>query len=253
VRCAGAFAFPGFRAGGPRNSRNLPGSEIAARPGRRPMANAEKVAAVAELTERFQTSNGTVLANYRGLTVAQLAELRRALGEQATFAVVKNTLTKIAATEAGVADQIGDLLTGPSAIAFVKGDVVEAAKGLREFAKANPALEVKGGIIDGKSMTPAEIDRLADLEPRDVLLAMLAGAMKASMARAAATMAALPTQMARLAGALEAKRAAEAPAAEAPAAEAAAPAAATETEDSRNNEDAAADVAAQATEDPTED
>jgi large subunit ribosomal protein L10 len=184
------------------------------------MANAEKVAAVAELTERFQTSSGAVLANYRGLTVAQLAELRRALGEQATFSVVKNTLTKIAATEAGVADQIGDLLTGPSAIAFVKGDVVEAAKGLREFAKANPALEIKGGIIDGKPMTPSEIDRLADLESRDVLLAMLAGAMKASMARAAAAMAALPTQMARLAAALEAKRSAEAPAAEAPAAEA---------------------------------
>ena len=208
------------------------------------MANAEKVAAVAELTERFQTSSGAVLANYRGLTVAQLAELRRALGEQATFSVVKNTLTKIAATEAGVADQIGDLLTGPSAIAFVNGDVVEAAKGLREFARANPALEVKGGIIDGRSMTPAEIDRLADLESRDVLLAMLAGAMKASMAGAAAVMAALPTQMARLAGALEAKRAAEAPAAET---------APTETEDSKPNEDAAADVAAQATEDPTED
>ena len=173
------------------------------------MARAEKVAAVAELTERFQTSSGAVLANYRGLTVAQLAELRRALGEQATFAVVKNTLTKIAAAEAGVADQIGDLLTGPSAIAFVNGDVVEAAKGLREFARANPALEVKGGIIDGRSMTPAEIDRLADLESRDVLLAMLAGAMKASMANAAATLAALPTQMARLAAALEAKWQAE--------------------------------------------
>src|SRR5689334_23696606 len=207
------------------------------------MANAEKVAAVAELTERFQNSSGAVLANYRGLTVAQLAELRRSLGEQATFAVVKNTLTKIAATEAGVADQIGDLLIGPSAIAFVNGDVVEAAKGLREFGKANPALEIKGGIIDGKSVTPAEIDRLADLESRDVLLAMLAGAMKASMARAAATMAALPTQMARLAGALEAKRAAAAPA----------EAASTETEDSQTNEDAAADVAAQATEDATED
>jgi large subunit ribosomal protein L10 len=209
------------------------------------MANAEKVAAVAELTERFQTSSGAVLANYRGLTVAQLAQLRRALGEQATFAVVKNTLTKIAATDAGVADQIGDLLIGPSAIAFVNGDVVEAAKGLREFGKANPALEIKGGIIDGKSMTPAEIDRLADLESRDVLLAMLAGAMKASMARAASTMAALPTQMARLAGALEAKRAAEAPAAD--------EAAPTETEDSQKNEDAAADADAQATEDPTED
>jgi large subunit ribosomal protein L10 len=233
------------------------------------MANAEKVAAVAELTERFQTSSGAVLANYRGLTVAQLAELRRVLNEHANFAVVKNTLTKIAATEAGVADQLGDLLTGPSAIAFVKGDVVEAAKGLREFAKANPALEIKGGIIDGKAMTPAEIDRLADLESRDVLLAMLAGAMKASMARAAATMAALPTQMARLAAALEAKRAAEeAPAPEAPAAETAAPAAEAATtaeaastaeaaagpDNSTPNEDAAADVAAQATtEDATED
>jgi large subunit ribosomal protein L10 len=173
------------------------------------MPNAEKVATVAELTERFQTSSGAVLANYRGLTVAQLAELRRSLGEQATFSVVKNTLTKIAAAEAGVADQLGDLLTGPSAIAFVKGDVVEAAKGLRDFAKANPALEIKGGVIDGKSMTPAEIERLADLESRDVLLAMLAGAMKASMANAAATLAALPTQMARLAAALEAKWQAE--------------------------------------------
>jgi large subunit ribosomal protein L10 len=173
------------------------------------MPNAEKVATVAELTERFQTSSGAVLANYRGLTVAQLAELRRSLGEQATFAVVKNTLTKIAAAEAGVADQLGGLLTGPSAIAFVNGDVVEAAKGLRDFAKANPALEIKGGVIDGKSMSPAEIERLADLESRDVLLAMLAGAMKASMANAAATMAALPTQMARLAAALEAKWQAE--------------------------------------------
>jgi large subunit ribosomal protein L10 len=173
------------------------------------MPNAEKVATVAELTERFQTSSGAVLANYRGLTVAQLAALRRSLGEQATFSVVKNTLTKIAAAEAGVADQLGDLLTGPSAIAFVKGDVVEAAKGLRDFARANPALEIKGGVIDGKSMTPAEIERLADLESRDVLLAMLAGAMKASMANAAATLAALPTQMARLAAALEAKWQAE--------------------------------------------
>jgi len=173
------------------------------------MARAEKVAAVAELTERFQSSSGAVLAEYRGLTVAQLAELRRSLGEQATFAVVKNTLTKIAATEAGVADQLGGLLTGPSAIAFVKGDVVEAAKGLRDFAKANPALEIKGGIIDGKSMTPAEIDRLADLESRDVLLAMLAGAMKASMNHAAAVLNALPVQMAQLAGALQAKLEAE--------------------------------------------
>jgi large subunit ribosomal protein L10 len=174
------------------------------------LPRADKVTAVAELTDRFRDSNGAVLAEYRGLTVAQLAELRRSLGEQATFSVVKNTLTKIAASEAGVGDQFGHLLAGPSAIAFIQGDVVEAAKGLREFAKTNPALVIKGGVIDGKAMVPDEISRLADVEPREVLLAMLAGAMKASMGRAAATMAALPTQMARLALALEEKRNAEA-------------------------------------------
>ena len=199
------------------------------------MARAEKAAAVAELTERFQSSSGAVLAEYRGLTVAQLAELRRALGEHATFSVVKNTLTKIAATEAGMAEDLGALLSGPSAIAFVKGDVVEAAKGLREFAKANPALVIKGGVIDGKPMTPPEISRLADLESREVLLAMLAGAMKASMSQAAAVMGALPTQMAQLAGALQAKLEAEG-AAEA-AAERPAPAAA-ETPAEAGTEDA---------------
>jgi large subunit ribosomal protein L10 len=173
------------------------------------MARADKVAAVAELTERFQSSSGAVLAEYRGLTVAQLAELRESLGDQATFSVVKNTLTRLAAAEAGVAAEFDALLAGPSAIAFVRGDVVEAAKGLRDFAKTYPALVIKGGVIDGKSMSPAEITRLADLESREVLLAMLAGAMKASMANAAATLAALPTQMARLAGALQAKREAE--------------------------------------------
>jgi large subunit ribosomal protein L10 len=170
------------------------------------MARAEKVAAVAEITERFQGSSGAVLTEYRGLTVAQIGELRRSLGENATFAVVKNTLTKIAATEAGVAAELNDLLTGPSAIAFVSGDVVEAAKGLRDFSRANPFLVIKGGVLDGKAMTPDEIVKLADLEPREVLLAKLAGAMKASMAGAAATFAALPTQMARLLAALEEKQ-----------------------------------------------
>jgi large subunit ribosomal protein L10 len=170
------------------------------------MARAEKEAAVAEITERFQSSAGAVLTEYRGLTVAQLGELRRSLGEHATFAVVKNTLTKIAATEAGVAGQLGDLLVGPSAIAFVQGDVVEAAKGLRDFSRANPFLVIKGGVLDGKAMTPDEIVRLADLESREVLLAKLAGAMKASLSGAAATFAALPTQMARLLAALEEKR-----------------------------------------------
>ncbi len=176
------------------------------------MARADKVAAVAELTERFQASSGAVLTEYRGLTVAQLGELRQSLGENASFTVVKNTLTKIAATEAGVGAELEQLLNGPSAIAFVEGDVVEAAKGLRDFARANPLLIIKGGVVDGKGMTPAEITKLADLEPREVLLAKLAGAMKASMAGAAATMAALPVQMARLLAALEARKAAEAPA-----------------------------------------
>ena len=171
------------------------------------MANAEKVAAVAELTERFRCSSGAVLTEYRGLTVAQLAELRRSLGDHATFAVVKNTLTKIAVTEAGLDEQLSSLLSGPSAIAFVEGDVVEAAKGLRDFAKTNPLLVIKGGVLDGKAMSPSEITRLADLEPREVLLAKLAGAMKASLAGAAATFNALPVQLAQLAEALRAKRA----------------------------------------------
>ena len=171
------------------------------------MANAEKVAAVAELTERFRGSSGAVLTEYRGLTVAQLAELRKSLGDNATFAVVKNTLTKIAVTEAGLGEQLSSLLVGPSAIAFVDGDVVVAAKGLRDFAKTNPLLVIKGGVLDGKAMTPSEITKLADLEPREVLLAKLAGAMKASLAGAAATFNALPVQLAQLAEALRTKRA----------------------------------------------
>ena len=170
------------------------------------MARADKVTAVTELTERFQSSEGAVLTEYRGLTVAQLAELRGSLGDSATFTVVKNTLTKLAATEAGVAGQLGDLLSGPSAIAFVKGDVVNAAKGLRDFSRANPLLVIKGGVLDGKAITPAEIERLAELEPREVLLARLAGGMKASMSKAAAVLNALPVQMAQLAEALRVKQ-----------------------------------------------
>jgi large subunit ribosomal protein L10 len=176
------------------------------------MARAEKVTAVAEMTARFQMSTGAVLTEYRGLSVAQLAELRRSLDGNATFAVVKNTLTRIAASEAGVTGELAELLTGPSAIAFVQGDVVEAAKGLRDFARVNPLLVIKGGVLDGRLMTPDEISKIADLESREVLLAKLAGAMKASMSGAAATFAALPVQMARLLAALEEKRAAAEPA-----------------------------------------
>ncbi len=201
------------------------------------MARADKVTAVAELTERFHNSSGAVLTEYRGLTVAQIAELRRSLGDNASFSVVKNTLTKIAAAEAGVTPELTDLLTGPSAIAFVHGDVVEAAKGLRDFARTYPFLVIKGGVLDGKPLTPPEIVRLADLESREVLLAKLAGAMKASLAGAAGTFAALPQQMARLLAALEQKRAeggdgAGVPAAGGPSPDGQAPEAAEATADS---------------------
>jgi large subunit ribosomal protein L10 len=194
------------------------------------MANAEKVAAVTELTERFQNSAGAVLTEYRGLTVAQLKELRGTLGEAATFAVVKNTLTKIAVERAGLENELSSLLTGPSAVAFVTGDVVETAKGLRDFAKANPLLVIKGGVLDGKAMTPQEITKLADVEPREVLLAKLAGALKATQSRAAGAFAALPTQMALLADALRAKQEAAAGAAETPAEPASEPEQASESE-----------------------
>ncbi|MFC4057699.1 50S ribosomal protein L10 [Planomonospora corallina] len=170
------------------------------------MAKAEKATAVAELKSSFEGSSAAVLTEYRGLTVAQLKQLRVSLGENAKFAVVKNTLTKIAANQAGI-NQLDDLLAGPSAIAFVNGDVVEAAKSLRDFAKANPLLVIKGGVVDGKAMTPAEITKLADLESREVLLAKLAGALKAKQSQAAAVFNALPTNMAQLAEALRAKRA----------------------------------------------
>ncbi|GAA4193269.1 50S ribosomal protein L10 [Microbispora amethystogenes] len=169
------------------------------------MAKSEKSVAIAELKNEFEGSSAAVLTEYRGLTVAQLKQLRVSLGGNAKFAVAKNTLTKIAANNAGIT-ALDDLFQGPTAIAFVKGDVVEAAKGLRDFAKANPLLVIKGGVVDGKSMTPDEITKLADLESREVLLAKLAGALKAKQSQAAATFAALPTTMARLAEALRAKR-----------------------------------------------
>jgi len=153
------------------------------------MARPDKAAAVAELAEDFRTAQATVLTEYRGLTVAALKELRRSLGATTKYAVVKNTLTKIAAREAGVTVP-DELLAGPSALAFIKGDPVVAAKSLRDFAKANPLLVIKGGILDGKALSPKEITKLADLESREVLLAKLAGAMKASMSQAAALFAA---------------------------------------------------------------
>ena len=174
------------------------------------MARPDKAAAVAEIAEEFRDSNGAVLTEYRGLSVAQITELRRSLGQTARFRIVKNTLTKIAATEAGIDEQVKDLLGGPSAIAFIHGDVVEAAKGLRDFAKANSPLVIKGGVIDGKSMSAEDVTKLADLESREVLLAKLAGALKAKQGQAAAVFQALPSKTVRLAQALADKRSQEA-------------------------------------------
>ncbi len=168
------------------------------------MARPDKTAAVAEIVEQFNDSAGAVLTEYRGLTVKQLRDLRQALGENANYAVVKNTLTQIAAKEAGV-EGFDALLTGPTAIAFINGDLVEAAKGLRDFAKANPALVIKGGYVDGAPMDAKEIAKLADLESREVLLGKLAGAMLASLSQAVYLLNAPLAQAARLAGALQAK------------------------------------------------
>jgi large subunit ribosomal protein L10 len=165
----------------------------------------DKAAAVAEMTEQFRSSTATVLTEYRGLTVAQLKALRRALGATTTYAVAKNTLAKRAAEEAGITG-LDDLFTGPTALAFVGGDVVEAAKGLRDFARANPSLVIKGGVFEGKPLSATEVGKLADLETREVLLAKLAGAMKANLSKAAATFQAPIAQAVRLVAALQDKR-----------------------------------------------
>lgn len=182
------------------------------------MARPDKVEAVDEIANRFRGATASVVTEYRGLTVAQLSELRRSLGPDATFRVAKNTLVKRAAADAGV-EGLDALLTGPTAIAFVKGEPVDAAKALRDFAKTNQGMVIKGGFMDGRPLTVAEVNQLADLESREVLLAKLAGAMKGNLAKAAGLFAAPASQVARLAQALADKRAAEG--GEAPAAEAA--------------------------------
>ncbi|HEY9376295.1 MAG TPA: 50S ribosomal protein L10, partial [Jiangellaceae bacterium] len=171
------------------------------------MARSDKTAAVAELADELRGSTAVVLTEYRGLSVRQLTELRRTLGGNASYAVVKNTLTKIAAQEAGI-EGIDEHLVGPSAIAFVKGDPVDAAKGLRDFARMHPVLVIKAGVLEGKLLSADEIRRLADLESREVLLAKMAGAMKASLVNAVLLFNAPLSKTARLVEALRQKAAA---------------------------------------------
>jgi large subunit ribosomal protein L10 len=170
------FFFSGRSAGGAQHPQRV--SYV------RGVAMANKEATVAELEEKFKSSTAVLLTEYRGLSVAKLKELRRSISTDATYAVVKNTLTKIAANNAGIS-AFDDELAGPSAIAFVHGDPVNVAKGLRDFAKANPLLVVKGGYFDGSPLSAEEVGKLADLESREVLLAKLAGAFKASLFGAA--------------------------------------------------------------------
>jgi large subunit ribosomal protein L10 len=204
------------------------------------MPTQAKAAVIEEITERFQNSSAAVLTEYRGLTVAQLTQLRRSLGEGSSYAVVKNTLTKRAADSVGFSD-LSPLLNGPTAIAFIEGDPVTAAKAIRDFARANPALVVKGGVVEGRTVDAREVTRLADVESREVLLAKLAGAMKGNLTKAAGLFQAPLSQMARLAAALQEKKAADSPAAEAPAAAA---------DDSTAAADTTPDPAAEATDTP---
>ncbi|HZC10226.1 MAG TPA: 50S ribosomal protein L10 [Mycobacterium sp.] len=221
------------------------------------MARADKATAVADIAEQFRDSTATVITEYRGLSVANLAELRRSLAPSATYSVAKNTLIRRAASEAGI-EGLDELFVGPTAIAFVSGEAVDAAKAIKTFAKEHKALVIKGGYMDGHALTVAEVERIADLESREVLLAKLAGAMKANLSKAAGLFNAPASQVARLAAALQEKRAAEepaaaaeAPAAEAPAAEAPA-AEAPAAEDSAPEVPAAEAEATEATESPAE-
>jgi large subunit ribosomal protein L10 len=166
------------------------------------MARPDKAAAVAELTDKFSSSSGAVLTEYRGLTVKALKDLRRSLGDDATYAVSKNTLTTIAARQAGVPG-VEPLLSGPTAIAFIEGDAVAVAKGLRDFARTNPLLIIKGGVLDGKAMSADEFRQLADLESREVLLAKAVGAMQGVLQNAVSLVAAPLAQAARVIAALE--------------------------------------------------
>jgi large subunit ribosomal protein L10 len=172
------------------------------------MVRPDKVTAVAEIAEKFRSSSASVVTEYRGLSMARLTTLRRSLGEGTTYRVAKNTLVQRAAEDAGV-EGLEQMLVGPTAIAFITGEPVDAAKAIRDFARTNPGLVIKGGFMDGRALTVTEVNQLAELESREVLLAKLAGAMKANLSKAAGLFAAPASQVARLAQALADKRAEE--------------------------------------------
>ncbi len=156
------------------------------------MPRPEKVQAVAEIKERLEEASAVFLAEFAGLSVKEQQELRRGLrSNDAEFKVVKMTLAKRAADELGL-DVLDDLLTGPTGLTFAQGDPVTAAAALADFAKTHDALKVKGGLLGGEFLTPERVGELARIEPREVLLAKIAGAMKAPMSQMAGLLAALP-------------------------------------------------------------
>jgi large subunit ribosomal protein L10 len=169
------------------------------------MARPDKVEAVADIAEEFRTATATLVTEYRGLSVTQLTNLRRSLGSDTTYRVAKNTLVSRAAHDAGV-QGLDELFVGPTAVAFVHGEPVVAAKALRDFARDNNALVIKGGYLDGRPLTVAEVTQIADLDSREVLMAKLAGAMKANLSKAARLFAEPASQVARLAAALRDKQ-----------------------------------------------
>lgn len=181
----------------------------------------EKVAVVDEVRERLSSSNAALLTEYRGLKVSDLAALRRSVGEAGgSYKIYKNTLARRAAADLGLGE-LDPMLVGPTAIAFVDGDAVAVAKSLRDFARGNPNLTIKGGLLGSKVLSAADAGALADVAPREVLLAQLAGALAAPLQKMAGLLQALPRNFAYGLSALLEKRQADAPpAAEAPAADA---------------------------------
>ena len=169
------------------------------------MKRPEKAEVIAQLTDQFRNADAVYLTEYRGLSVPQISDLREKLGTDTTYTVAKNTLARIAAKEAGV-EGLDEYLAGPTAITFVKGDYVQAAKVLRDFAKTNKQLVVKGGFADGTVYDAEGVQKLADLESRETLLSKMAGALKGTMAKAAYAFTALPTKLVRTVDALREKQ-----------------------------------------------
>lgn len=169
------------------------------------MANPKNTESLAELKNRFADIDSVFVTEYRGLTVAQITELRRALGSDVQYSVAKNTLIKLAAKEAGI-EGLDDILTGPTAVAFIKGEAVDAAKAMKKFASENKAFVIKGGYMDGNALSAAQVDAIAELDNRETTLTKLAGAMKGNLAKAAGLFNAPASQVARLGAALQEKK-----------------------------------------------